>query len=402
MPAMPLPSLPLSLRLSLFYTAYFLVIGIQLPFWPVWLESRGMTSAEIGLVLSVSLWVRIVTIPVAGVVVDRTGNRRGALIVLSASSLAASLLYPPIDGFWPILLVTVLVSAFFSPVMNLGDNLTLLIARANRLDYGRMRLWGSISFIAAAGLGGVTAAAQGPDSVLYLLIGGVALTAAASCLLPKPPPKPATKSASSPLAGTAGRGRVMMLMTDPAFLLFLGATAAIQSSHAVYYAFGTLHWRELGHSEAVIGWLWAEGVIAEILLFAFGTALGARLSPARLLMVAGLGGLVRWTGTAMAETVPVLAVLQVLHALTFGAAHLAAMQYIARAIPIDRSATAQALYGALATGMCTALAMILAGAAYDRLHAGAYFTMAAMASAGVGLALLLTMRERAEPLPADA
>ena len=398
MPAMPLPSLPLSLRLSLFYTAYFLVIGIQLPFWPVWLESRGMTSAEIGLVLSVSLWVRIVTIPVAGVVVDRTGNRRGALIVLSASSLAASLMYPPIDGFWPILLVTVLVSAFFSPVMNLGDNLTLLIARANRLDYGRMRLWGSISFIAAAGLGGVTAAAQGPESVLYLLIGGVALTAAAACLLPKP----LDRSRLVPPGGHR-RARSRHDADDrPAFLLFLGATAAIQSSHAVYYAFGTLHWRELGHSEAVIGWLWAEGVIAEILLFAFGTALGARLSPARLLMVAGLGGLVRWTGTAMAETVPVLAVLQVLHALTFGAAHLAAMQYIARAIPIDRSATAQALYGALATGMCTALAMILAGAAYDRLHAGAYFTMAAMAAAGAGLALLLTMRERAEPLPADA
>ena len=80
-------------------------------------------------------------------------------------------------------------------------------------------------------------------------------------------------------------------MGDPAFLLFLGAAAAIQSSHAVYYAFGTLHWRGLGHSEAVIGWLWAEGVIAEILLFAFGSALGSRLSPARLLMVAGFGAL---------------------------------------------------------------------------------------------------------------
>lgn len=393
-----MPVMPLPLRLSLFYTAYFLVIGIQLPFWPLWLESRGLTAAEIGLILSVSLWVRIVTIPVAGVVVDRTGNRRGALIVLSACSLAASLMYPPIDGFWPILLVTVLVSACFSPVMNLGDNLTLLIARANRLDYGRMRLWGSVSFIAAAGLGGVTAADQGPEAVLYLLIGGIALTAAAACLLPKPPPRATSPSP----AGIAGRGRVTILMTDPAFLLFLGATAAIQSSHAVYYVFGTLHWRELGHSEAVIGWLWAEGVIAEILLFAFGTALGARLSPARLLMVAGIGALVRWTGTAMAETVPALAVLQVLHALTFGAAHLAAMQYIARAIPIERSATAQALYGALATGMCTALAMMVAGAAYERLHAGAYFAMAAMALAGTGLALLLASRERTEPLPADA
>jgi PPP family 3-phenylpropionic acid transporter len=387
--------MPLPLRLSLFYTAYFLVIGIQLPFWPLWLESRGLTAAEIGVVLSVALWVRIVTIPVAGVVVDRTGSRRGALIALSGSSLAASLAYLPAGGFWPILLVTVLVSACFSPVMNLGDNLTLLIARANRLDYGRMRLWGSISFIAAASLGGVMAARSGPEAVLYLLIGGMVLTAASSCLLPKPPPKPVASA-------TAGPGRVAVLMGDPAFLLFLAAAAAIQSSHAVYYAFGTLHWRGLGHSEAVIGWLWAEGVIAEILLFAFGSALGARLSPARLLMVAGFGALVRWTGTAMAETVPALALLQVLHALTFGAAHLAAMQYIARAIPVERSATAQALYGALATGMCTALAMMLAGAAYDRLNAGAYLTMAAMGLAGAGLALLLAAWERLEPWPADA
>jgi PPP family 3-phenylpropionic acid transporter len=388
----------LPLRLSLFYAAYFLVIGIQLPFWPLWLESRGLTAAEIGVVLSVALWVRIVTIPVAGVVVDRTGGRRTALIVLSGSALAASLLYPPIGGFWPILLVTVLVSACFSPVMNLGDNLTLLIARAERLDYGRMRLWGSVTFIAAASLGGIMAAGSGPEVVLYLLIGGIALTAASAWLLPKPLKLPSGTAS----AGAAGRGRVGVLLGDPAFLLFLGAAAAIQSSHSVYYAFGTLHWRDLGHSEAVIGWLWAEGVIAEILLFAFGGALGARLSPARLLMVAGLGALVRWTGTAVAETVTALALLQVLHALTFGAAHLAAMQYIARAIPVDRSATAQALYGALATGMCTALAMMLAGAAYDRLGAGAYLTMAAMGLVGAGLALLLVARERLEPWPADA
>jgi PPP family 3-phenylpropionic acid transporter len=387
--------MPLPLRLSLFYAAYFLVIGIQLPFWPLWLESRGLTAAEIGVVLSVALWVRIVTIPVAGVVVDRTGGRRTALIVLSGSALAASLLYPPIDGFWPILLVTVLVSACFSPVMNLGDNLTLLIARAERLDYGRMRLWGSVTFIAAASLGGIMAAGSGPEVVLYLLIGGMGLTAASAWLLPKPPSRTAP-------AGAVGRGRVAVLLGDPAFLLFLGAAAAIQSSHAVYYAFGTLHWRDLGHSEAVIGWLWAEGVIAEILLFAFGGALGVRLSPARLLMMAGLGALVRWTGTAVAETVTALALLQILHALTFGAAHLAAMQYIARAIPVDRSATAQALYGALATGMCTALAMMLAGAAYDRLGTGAYLTMAAMGLVGAGLALLLVARERLEPLPADA
>ena len=86
--------------------------------------------------------------------------------------------------------------------------------------------------------------------------------------------------------------------------------------------------------------------------------------------------------------------------MTFGAAHLAAMQYIARAIPVDRSATAQALYGALATGMCTALAMMLAGAAYDRLGAGAYLTMAAMGLVGPGWRCCWR-RGSGEPLLAD-
>lgn len=385
----------LPFRLSLFYAAYFLILGIQLPFWPVWLESRGLSAGEIGTVLAVALWVRIVTIPVAGVVVDRTGNRRTALILLSAAALAASLLYLPADGFVPILLVTVLMSAGFSPIMNIGDNLTLLVARAHRLDYGRMRLWGSVSFIAAASLGGIVVADSRPETVLHLLIGAMALTALSCWLAPKPPPRAPTGD-GVPLRTS----RIAALLRDPGFLLFLGATSAVQSSHAVYYAFGTLHWRGLGHSEAVIGGLWAEGVIAEILLFAFGGAATARLGPARLLVLAGLAALVRWAGTAVAESVPVLALLQVLHGMTFGAAHLAAMQYIAKAVPIDRSATAQALYGALATGMGTALAMMLAGAAYAGLGAAAYHAMAALGLAGAVFALLLASRGRQDEVRA--
>ncbi|EWY39416.1 MFS transporter permease [Skermanella stibiiresistens SB22] len=399
--------MPLPLRLSLFYAAYFLIMGVQLPFWPVWLQSRGLSSEQIGTVLAVALWVRIIAIPVAGVVVDRTGERRRALVALSGVAFVASLLYLPageltVDGatggFVAILLVTMLMNAAFSPVMNLGDNLTLLIARAYQLDYGRIRLWGSVSFILASGLGGVVVAGNRPDSVLHLLILATGLTALTCCLVPRPPP-PVMPSTGTPLK----TGRIMALMLDPSFLLFLGATAAIQSSHAVYYAFGTLHWRELGHSEAVIGALWAEGVVAEIVLFAFGTAVIRRLGAGRLLMLAGIGALVRWSGTAVAETLPTLAALQLLHGLTFGAAHLAAMRHIASAVPVDRSATAQALYGALATGMGTAIAMTLAGAAYARIGAASYHVMAAMGLAGAVLALALASRERHRgPEPAKA
>ena len=108
------------------------------------------------------------------------------------------------------------------------------------------------------------------------------------------------------------------------FLLFVGATACLQASHAAFYTFGTLHWRSMGHSDAAIGWLWAEGVLAEIVLFAFAQQIPARLGGTGLLLIAAIGGLLRWSITAGAEDYTLLVILQVLHAATFGAAHLGA------------------------------------------------------------------------------
>ena len=50
-------------RLSAFYAAIFLVTGIQLPFWPVWLASRGLTAREIGVLLAAAIWVKVLATP---------------------------------------------------------------------------------------------------------------------------------------------------------------------------------------------------------------------------------------------------------------------------------------------------------------------------------------------------
>src|SRR5690606_17254902 len=89
------------------------------------------------------------------------------------------------------------------------------------------------------------------------------------------------------------KGAALALARHPAFLLFLLAASMAQASHAVYYGFSALHWRASGLSETVIGLLWAEGVIAEILLFAVGARVTARIGPAALLALAGAAGMLR-------------------------------------------------------------------------------------------------------------
>ena len=84
-------------------------------------------------------------------------------------------------------------------------------------------------------------------------------------------------------------------MRQRQFLIFILSVSLLQSSHAVLYVFGTIHWRSAGISDALIGVLWAEGVVAEIILFAFSASVLARLTPIKLMWIAAIAGLLRWT-----------------------------------------------------------------------------------------------------------
>jgi PPP family 3-phenylpropionic acid transporter len=183
-------------------------------------------------------------------------------------------------------------------------------------------------------------------------------------------------------------------LRNPVFVLFLAATGLLQASHAVYYGFATLHWRAAGLDEAVIGALWAEGVVAEILLFVASGAFVRRLGPQGLLLLAAVGGMVRWTATAYSTGLGVLFAAQTLHALTFAAAHLAAMHFIARAAPPELSATAQTVYAAVGMGIVFGAAMWAAGGLYAAFGGGAFLAMAGLSTAGGLLALLLAARWR--------
>jgi PPP family 3-phenylpropionic acid transporter len=177
----------------------------------------------------------------------------------------------------------------------------------------------------------------------------------------------------------------LMLFRNPAFRLAVGCTALIQGAHGAYYGFAALFWRSQGISDTVIGLLIAEGIIAEILLFARGRRLVERLGPAGLTACAASASVLRWTVTAFGPPLPVLAVVQILHAATFAMQHLSAMLLLSRFVPMERAATAQALHSALGYGAPSGLMMLASGWLYAR-YGGLVFL--AMAAAG-GAALLL-------------
>ena len=181
------------------------------------------------------------------------------------------------------------------------------------------------------------------------------------------------RAAARPLAG-------LRLFALPPFRLAVAASALIQGAHAAYYGFAPLFWRAQGYSDTLIGLLIAEGIVAEILLFARGRRLVERLGPAGLTACAAAASVVRWSVTAMAPPLPVLAAVQLLHAATFAMQHLSAMLVLSRGVPPERAATAQALHAALGMGAPTGLMMLLCGWLYARGGGLAFLAMAAPAA----------------------
>jgi PPP family 3-phenylpropionic acid transporter len=211
--------------------------------------------------------------------------------------------------------------------------------------------------------------------LLALGYGGAAL---GSLFLPEARTPPAAPHAFAGLA----------LFRLPGFRLAVAATALIQGAHAAYYGFAALLWRSQGLSDTVIGLLFAEGIIAEVLLFARGRRLVERLGPAGLTGCAAAASVLRWSITAITPSLPVLAGVQLLHAGTFAMQHLSAMMVLTRSVPPERAATAQALHTALGYGAPAGLMMLLAGFLYARVGALAFLAMAAVA----GTAVLLVPR----------
>lgn len=379
------PARGLAFRLSVFYGTLFLTVGLLGPYWPMWLESRGMGPSEIGLLVSASLLTRTIANPAIGALVDRRGDRRRPMLVLAAMSLGVYALFLPARGFWQLLILTVLSAASFTAIMPLGDSLTLLKAAERRLHYGRIRLWGSLTFIAASVVGGAVIERHPREVLLWLVNANLAVLIGACAVLPD-------VRADRSVENAPGERRLRGLAVQPVFLLFLAAASAIHASHLMYYGFGALHWQAAGLSLDAVGLLWAEGVLAEVIVFAGSAVMLRRMSPPRLLALAGLAAAVRWTVLSFTTDSLALILVQSLHGLSFGACHLGAIHFMARAAPRSASASAQTLYSSVATGLVPGIAMLGVGRLYSALAGAAYLVAAAVGVIAVILALLLDRR----------
>ncbi|MDW8445323.1 MAG: MFS transporter [Acetobacteraceae bacterium] len=362
-------------RVALFYAAIFAAPGVTLPFLPVFLEGRGFPADAVGLVMGAAQLARLVATPLGGAVADALGDRRFAAAAFClAGAVGFAAMLP--EGGRAVLAVSVVAASLASgPLFPLADSVALGLAARRGADFGRMRAAGSLSFLLATLLGGLVIERAGAEAVPRLALAGTAAAIASAVALP-----------DLGLARASGLRGVWGLLRLRPFQLLLLVSGLVQGSHALYYAFSAIDWGAAGLSPAVVALLWVEAVAAEILLLTFGRRIVSSFGPIGLLAAGGAGAALRWALTAATADARALALLQPLHAASFAMTMVGAAGLIARSVPPERGATAQALHASLGPGLATALLTPLAGALYAGFGRRSYLAMGL--AAGLALAAL--------------
>jgi PPP family 3-phenylpropionic acid transporter len=366
-------------RTGVFYSIMFAGTGVSLPYISLWLRSKGLSGAEIGVVLAAPMLARVFTGASLAVWADSFVLRRTALTFLGLTASASYLALYLFPGFGPALAAWFVAATCAGVMIPLTDVLTMRRSRVEGFSFARPRAAGSFAFIIAnIAMGWILTRAPVDAIVGWIIISFACAALAARMILP---PEPVHDSPDRP---TAARFKGLgALLSDRVFVVAIVSVGLIQATHAFQYGFSSLVWKRQGLSEGIVGLLWGTGVAAEIAFLWFLEPWRRQVGPWRLLVLGGLAAVVRWGGLALAPPLWLLWPLQALHALSFAATFMAGLQIVERLTPRESATAAQTLNSSLSSGLLIGLATVASGPLYDRYGAGGYVAMAAIAMLGL-------------------
>lgn len=384
------------LRLSLLQAANFAAIAVYVPFFPPWLAAQGLDGRQIGLALALAMVIRVVASPPITALGDGRIGAVRLLVALNFTGAVGYLLLPLVAGVGPLTGAVVLIAVLAAAIVPLGDHLTIAHVRARpALDYGRIRVWGSVSYLLVTLAGGALFSLHGVDTVPLALAALSILGALVAYSAPEDPSRAARPEAAP--SAPAPPGQMRLLWTA------VLASALINASHAPLYAFGSIYWTQAGFSPAAIGLIWATGVMAEIVVLWWTgprAGSGVRAGLLWLTAAAAVAGL-RFAIMPQVDSYGGFIALQGLHALSFGAQLIGVIIVIGALSPEGRRATVQGRVSAVNACLMGA-ATYACGLGFSELGRWTFAAGVPLALAALALLALAFRMARTAALDSEA
>jgi MFS transporter, PPP family, 3-phenylpropionic acid transporter len=367
-------------RLSGFYWVYFASLGVVVPYWSLYLNSLGFDAKSIGELMAILMATKIVSPYLWSWIADHTGHCMKIIRIASVCSSIAFLGVFLGSSFWWLALVMLLFSFFWNATLPQFEANTMNHLGEHTHKYSVVRLWGSLGFVFSVILIGSLLDEFGfqlvPVSIFILYVFVVVF----SFLV----------GDASQKTEHQDQGSILNVVKQPRVIALLVICFLMQMSHGPYYTFYSIYLKQFNYSSFALGWLWALGVIAEVVLFMFMHKLMPKYSLRSLLIIALLLTTLRWLLIgSYVENFSIVIFSQCLHAASFGLYHAVAIELFHRNFKGRLQGRGQALYSAISFGLGGAVGTLLSGAFWDEYSPQIIFSVAAFFSF---IALLVTIK----------
>jgi PPP family 3-phenylpropionic acid transporter len=352
---------------SVYYLVAFLGSGAFFPFLYVHFADLGLNGKQIGLLATLSPIVTLlVTTPVASLA-DRT--RKRVRIAQAGLALTGTTVFSLrfAASFAVIVPLMVGLAVFSTPVSSIVEGLIARMAQRHRLNFGGMRLWGSLGYaVSALGCGALWQAFGFGPMFLVAALTYVPLIVIARWL------------EEGPVIPPQERRPALDLLRDRGLLVLLLAAFLSAISNSLAMTWSGVYARWLGGGNMLVGAMVAVSALAELPTMFFSDRISLRIGS----MKAAVGSYALMAGAflgyALSREPSLLLVFAVIKGLGYGVWMTVTIRLVIRRTPEQWASTAQALLTMCLWGLAPLLAGPLGGLIHDAFTPAAVFVMAAI------------------------
>ncbi len=350
-------------KLRSLYLTFFAGLGSLIPYLPVLLTHRHFSPLSIGLLLSINPIVGILLPPLWGAVADRTGR---AVPLLRLQLLVLPILVIILYHSSTVVAIAGILTGlavFLTSFPPLADHLTLDYAQRYGIDYGRVRVFGSIGF-SLANLSVTAFLLHGSIDFLWLLYSpfvatGFLVSLTIREVVQEDSPLPNSDQGASRNDPSVNRAASLRPLL-PFYLIVLGLALTIPA----YNTFFPLYMSRLEGGAKLLPLAYVLSSGSEVFTMPFATKLYNRLGPRYMLILSAVSYALRWVVVAVSPWTVMIVAIQILHGVSFGFFYTSCVMYIRNTLPRRLFATGQGIFGAT-TALGNVLGNILGGMLYE-------------------------------------
>jgi len=397
-------------RAAFFYFSLWAIIGCQMPFFNVYFARLGFSGLQIGILSAAFPLMTLFVGPALSLLADRRHWQKRMLLISIGGTGALLILFIFPRTFAPLLVLVLVRAVLFSPMMSIGDGLVARMAARHHLDFGKLRLWGSLSFAVAALVCGALWERWGfqamfiVTSVLTLPVLWAATGLEARAPVNRQSPLTTTENRQAvnvPVAAPAPAPELRHVRRDRGLMAILVAVFLIGIAEGMYGAFSGVYMDHLGGGQVLVGALFGLSALAELPVMHYSGSIFRKLGkPASVLLAYGLTS-VAFLGYALARQPWLMLAFAMLKGVGFALYFVGNVSLIDERAPESWTSTLQSLMNAASRGLAPLLTVPLGGWIADLLGLQAIFVgsgIAALLATGVFLGSVLGRQFEAMPL----